>query len=351
MKCEHNAWIQVVNGRAERKIVDDQRLATLNSALANPAAQAPSIALFLGDKAKDEALRQIFPHNNFRRTRRAESVLRLRADTTSLRSQYPLYFADVDPSLFSCGLELGKSHCHPQTTSTIAWANPTSANLLDLVLSRLLFPFVDTICLFAEDCGGYDGVRDRLTKWASVALPACYPSAVRPRILVVVQDGTEGFLTSSSLQTLKHDLEQAIEANRLYSSVQVVQLAAKHLSPRSRYLRMKNELLNLLDRCRADRIKEAMLFSAVHQETLFGRAITHFARTIREPFNFIQAARYGLDENPEAIRHVETTVKLARALHSPLPSISSVLASSLLLDMYPKGMHGAEFAHASQGHS
>ena len=90
-------------------------------------------------------------------------------------------------------------------------------------------------------------------------------------------------------------------------------------------------------------MSHSLLFSATHLSALFRRAIAHFAQTIREPFNILQAARYGMEVKPDLAQHVEHVMILGRKHQLPDSVLLSVMASSILLDAYPPRMHGTSF--------
>ena len=337
-KCDHSAWVQVVHARAERKLIYDNKLQSLTADLQSADAQWPSIALFLGNRTKSEAIRTLFPHTSFHSRRRNDSVFHLRSEKTSTGSKYPLYLGEADPNIASCGLELGKTRCHTQLVLPVAWQSP--ARFVDLVLARLVFPFANVLCIFASDCGGYEGVCNLLTEWALLAEGNHYPYAARPRVLVVSHDSDEIFANAIGVDGLKHDINQRADSDRAYASVQVLQIPSQSSTDKPRYLKVKNALLNALDRSRADRITNSLHFNAEQQAALFKRSAVHFAQTIREPFNYIQEARYGMEVDAQLVHHIEHVGRLARQAKIPDAIFLSLTASSILMDTQPPSMHG-----------
>ena len=93
--CKHTGWLNFTS--AEEPILwDTGRLSRILLELANPTNQRPSLLLFVGRKAKDNALRELFPCNNFQRAKR-DGIATLNADTLSLQSPFPIFFAESDP--------------------------------------------------------------------------------------------------------------------------------------------------------------------------------------------------------------------------------------------------------------
>jgi len=94
--CEHLAWLQVV-GINDLRLLDPGRMSQLAKELKNPLNQRPSSLLFVGRQAKDLALRELFPDNNFKK-RFCDGVATLRIDNASTYSDYPILFAESSPS-------------------------------------------------------------------------------------------------------------------------------------------------------------------------------------------------------------------------------------------------------------
>ena len=63
---EQLAWLQVV-GINDLRLLDPGRMSQLVRELKNPSNQRPSSLLFVGQQAKDLALRELFPENNFKK--------------------------------------------------------------------------------------------------------------------------------------------------------------------------------------------------------------------------------------------------------------------------------------------
>lgn len=89
--CKHTSWLDYTH-TTEVVLWDTGRLSRLSRELTNPAQHRPSLILFVGRKSKDFALRDLFPWNNIKRSRR-EGLVTLRADTLSLHSDFPIFFA------------------------------------------------------------------------------------------------------------------------------------------------------------------------------------------------------------------------------------------------------------------
>lgn len=160
--CEHLAWLQFSDTR-ELAVTDTKRMSRLLPDLDDPSTQRPSIAFFVGSKAKDVALRELFPWNNLRRGRR-DGIASLRAETLSLHSSNPIFFAESDP-LRERIVQPDTAHCHEVSSSTLGWADFKESNeLFDIIHARLFFLFVNVLCIFADDFPDFLDVVNLLQK-------------------------------------------------------------------------------------------------------------------------------------------------------------------------------------------
>ena len=61
------------------------------------------------------------------------------------------------------------------------WHRPIRPeDLVDYVHASLLLLFINVICIFAADCGGIDGVIDKLTIWARIRSESALLGAICP---------------------------------------------------------------------------------------------------------------------------------------------------------------------------
>lgn len=161
-KCEHISWIELSEGGGAPQLVYGSRVSRLVSELPDPSAQLPQVVFFMGRRLKDRALRELCG-GNYRDQHRHQRCVNLRSDNRTLRSLQPRFFADCDPTRRSQPPAPEVLHvCHPDQTFPLD-ISPTEHSLYDLVLARLLFLFVDVLCIFADDLGGLEGVRERLS--------------------------------------------------------------------------------------------------------------------------------------------------------------------------------------------
>ena len=121
--------------------------------------------LIVGRKTKELALRDLFPWNNIKRSRR-EGLVTLRVDTLSLHSDFPIFFAESDP--FSAPLHPEASACHEASSWPLQWSLSPGHSLYDVAHARLFTLVTDVVCIFADDFHDFEDVVSRIRAWAAL---------------------------------------------------------------------------------------------------------------------------------------------------------------------------------------
>ncbi len=330
-RCNHISLLRIAEGK-EVCLLDDDRLDRAMQPMTNPSAQYPSLQFFIGRKAKDLALPELFPHNNVRRGHQDRNcVANLRLDASSISCNRPILFADSDPlSVIYRNHEAAS--CHRTASYSVPWAVASNHSLYDILHARLFFLFTDVICIFADDFKDHGSVTDRLNTWATIGSAVDLPREIRPRVVIVASDQME------KLRRNKQSWS-TVNTRNSFSSIELLYLPGDHLSPLARYRRLKDTLLRQADEIRWLRISKHYLFSAVHMSRLFSRALQHIVDSINQPFSFIRASREGNEITEDYSNHLLTFFKLGARCEVPYSSLISFVASSILMDAYPPNMH------------
>jgi len=183
---KHVEWLQVA-GRREIALINSGRLARIVGELTNPATQQPSILLFIGRKAKYQALRELFL--NHIKKGRNDGIATLRVDNISLYSDYLVLFAESDPSITVTSTS-NSSYYKPESFP-IRWANATTVHdAYNILHARILYPVSDILCIFADDFPSFNAVVDRLKIWAVAGGGSSPLEQARPSV-VIVKRGNE----------------------------------------------------------------------------------------------------------------------------------------------------------------
>ncbi|MCJ1313689.1 hypothetical protein MMC25_007368 [Agyrium rufum] len=243
---------------------DSSSGATLGTAkvvkLKEPDRQKPSVLFTIGRRAKQQALRAIFPKNNLAKGTN-HGVASLRADNDTLSSKHPLLFADSDPSSIQLPPNSTLS-CHEPRKTTLDWSIPFGRNLINIFYARLFYLFADVICIFAQDLNGLEGVQARLLEWAAIGVASDLSRAVRPRVIVITQgaDPSPSLIESSTA---------TIALKAAFSSLTIIRFADEQITPTSRYRPLKDTIKVRLIEARSEKERLRCFFSFNYLTYLF----------------------------------------------------------------------------------
>ena len=337
--CDHQTWLQVSKTQ-ELTIHDTGRLARLLQELAHPESQRPSLLILIGRKAKEIAIREMFPWNNVRKGKR-DGIATLRVETSTIGAENPILFAESDP-FAAINLEPETSFlCHQTFAHPVQWQDHCTASIYDLIHSRLLCIFADVLCIFADDFEDLEQVADQLKRWAMLGREAHKQGRTHCKVIIVKSghgpspSPTYDILERMNVQfsLLRQDLMD------FYVSVVVLNLVDDQVSPLARHRRLKELLRQQIDEMCALRRDQGCLYSAVHMNRFFTDALLHLVRTIHEPFNFLQANCRGGQSRRNKEAHFRNFFELCRMVDAPQDAVTFSVASTILFDAYPKGSH------------
>ena len=332
--CKHLEWLQVAGGK-EVAIINSGRLTRIVGELTNPTAQRPSVLFFIGQKAKSQALRELFP--NHIKKGRHDGVATLRVDNTSLYSDYPVLFADSDPST-SVTSKLETS-CHETESFPVRWATSmTVPDVSNILHARILLPFSDVLCIFADDFPDLNSIVNRLKYWAIAGGGSSHPG---PSVVIVRYSSNVSAsptLDLLEMQDIQSGLDQKVLKD-FYSSIKILYLADEQISPLARFRRLKELLWRQMDEMRNIRLHCRRLYSAVHLEKFFQIAVSQTASSILRPVDFVTASRLGNEVGPDHLNHLTSFLRLGKDRGVSNDTMASFIASTILLDAYPPKMH------------
>jgi hypothetical protein len=368
--CKHTQWLGLATNDDDIFLQSTDRLHTILEDLPEPDEQSPSLLVFIGNKSKARAIKELAKtfsppptyalgssqhsdESNSRgqanlNGRRAHGEIHLHIHTPSVFSSRPILLAEGDiPSLDRPRTALAAEKCHETSTTqlnTKAIITPTLSACADKIYFRLLSPFTDVFCFFADDVGQFRPIVQRLALWLDLGQPATLPKSTRPKVLIVTQRREDAIGDDKTdLRVFKQMLneETTLDVLEQFSGIHFLSLAArkKDLSNKARHRELFEHLLNFSDRVREARINTQTLFSARHFAAFFHYALNHLAATSSEPFNFIKTSRI---ENPVASRLGDHLVDFLHNIKTPqklLEFAIPIIASSFLLNSHPPDMH------------
>lgn len=335
--CKHTSWLDFTHS-TDIVLWDTGRLSRLSLELTNPARQRPSLILFVGRKCKEFALRDLFPWNNIKKSSR-EGLVTLRADTLSLHSDFPIFFADSDP--FNTPLHSEASACHEASSWPLQWNLSADHSLYDVAHARLFSLFIDVLCIFADDFHDFEDVVSRIRAWAALGRASGQFHMARPKVIIVKQGAGPGPSPTYDLldsEYLQYNLSQP-DIVAFFSSVTVLHLADEQISSLARHRPLKELIQRQTDEIRHIKQSIGCLFSATHLTWYFSEAVKHTARTAVGLFDYVASSRHANPISADFSEHLVNFLKLGTLCDLPENTWTSYIASVILVDAYPQGMH------------
>ena len=307
--------------------------------LSNPSKQRPSLNLFVGRKFKDSALRELFPWNSLKSSRR-EGIVTVGLDNATSQSEYPIFFAASDPFILANRKEAVSHPSHQVSVNRAQWRAPDFSSLYDIVHARILCLFADVICLFVDDFGDFEDVVQLLRSWALSGPATSQFLNSRPRVILVKRGTDLGSSSTYDLLESTHFEDQLPrpEIVAMFASLTVFHIAGTQISPLSRYRRLKELIQRHTDEARHAKESDGCSCSASHLSCLVKLAIEHTALTSVEPFDYIRATRSRNPLDKDFVEHVKhfLSIETTCSLRDKIAHVASVI----LMDAYPIGMHG-----------
>ena len=334
--CRHADWVEVSDS-SNVNLIDPGRLERLVKTLRSPVHQYPQIVACMGGEEKRHAVAHLFHKSTHLLEPRPHGLAELHVDVSRSDLNHPVFFVDCAPA---ATLPVRKDHCkcHEKKSSVQTAGAGSQCSTENTVLTRLIFPFLDAICIFADDFNGLDAVLAHLEEWTAGEVAATLPWKVRPRVSIV----TFAPLTSEALREQKvfNSRLRAIKSRRHFSSVRLVRFWPRS-TPVGRYKAVEQLLLHdELGTARVRRKSERFLFAAHHLPFLFSQALLHVGRTSDRPFDFIAASRALRPLPPDYADQLSAFLRLAVEKSLPFEVIASIVASSIVMDAYPPTHHG-----------
>ena len=342
-KCKHIAWLELVEGKAGPLLSYGSRLSQLTRELDNPSAQFPSIIFLIGGPLKDRALRHLC-RSSYSHQYPKQGSINLRTDTRTKRSQYPRWFADCDPTCWQLQpLFERPPTCHRHEKIFVEWPS-NEYEPYDIILARLLFLFTDVVCIFADDIGGLDAVRKLLSTWAFIGSASSLPQPIRPRVMVIVGGQTTS-ITQSVMDEedfLFHVLEpDGPPLFAAFADIQTYRLPPpEDRSPDSSFVQLGKDISTQLHKSRLSRGDLQAMFSAIHLNSFFEDALHRTSTSPVSLFDFVVSSRQSNPLDRAFGSHVFTFVSAGARTRMPYDDLASHIASAILMDAYPPGMHG-----------
>lgn len=270
----------------------------------------------------------------------------VKLDTNTLRSEVPRFYANcfLDHCLLPADERI-RSDCrrHP-----LSWYrnHVPAEEVVDRVYSNLVVPFSDVLCFLSNSLSNAIADARKYLRWIDHIQP-------RPRAIFIFTD----ILNSSSddfrprAERIRHTLGPELGASTVITCLPEPNLCRRRPVIVAQSLAAFRALLSHQVRlAQAARDRASMHFNTAHFSALFGLACQHLSVTIR-PFDFIQASRIGRPV-PTAIKtHITRFLQEATGHQDLIKFVAPVIASALMMDSCPPGMHRTDRLSHLRNHS
>ncbi|KAE8396949.1 patatin-like phospholipase [Aspergillus pseudonomiae] len=322
-------WLDVSRSRDGTFVIRDYgRLGQIASELVRPGHQHPTLSVFLGKKTKDIALQSIFPQNNIRRTKPRASI-GLRYDMITVDSDNPILFADGD-------LSTDRDHHDPMPgvhDYSVTWDH--SIDALKLIYACLLFLFSDCVCIFADDYPNLLTVAEFLVVCTRFRPASGLPEAIRPRVLVVLQNDPGNAMIDKFHEKLR-EVDSASFSGSFYS-VNLFYLGQAY-SESTRYDSLRTWIKIQTNNIQAARREKWVWWNILHLKALFLSAIRQFTSDDPPQFDIVKASREANPVTTGLSSHISHFLELGVQEGCLLEILLSAIASALLMDHYTPEM-------------
>ncbi|GLA56176.1 hypothetical protein AnigIFM63604_005046 [Aspergillus niger] len=332
------SWLTLERDSGGWAFVDYNGLRRIVSTMDRPQEKYPSVLLFVGGSTKMQALRALYPYNNIGRPNRHGLA---RVHLSELPRQDPVVV--IESSLLSAG------KASSYQTACTRWHHIRGSHgqsfkdMRDLAYRQVLVPLAHIVCLFLADLKGLNsvqGIQDLLSAWKTPEAARLDKVArLRPCLIVVLTDCPDRLETCESIQ---RTLSSAAVPD-LVSSISVVDLRHRsELSVVSRFLPLQQALEQQRREALTVRAKAHLLFSATHVEAIAKLSLIHAAQWPTSTLDYIKAARSNCSEGTSATQYIQLFLNLADCAGIQRRYVVTAIASALLMDAYPPGMHEFE---------
>jgi len=147
--------------------------------------------------------------------------------------------------------------CHETQSFPLQWAKASTLHdIYDTLHARLLYPFSDVICIFADDFPDIESVVARLQRWATTSGGTTFEK-VKPCIIIIKRGAMESNSPTHDLLEMQ-DVRFSLDKKKLrqsFSTIKVLHLADGQISPLARFRRLKELIWRQMDEMRNVRLR------------------------------------------------------------------------------------------------
>ncbi|KAK1973629.1 hypothetical protein LZ30DRAFT_474525 [Colletotrichum cereale] len=346
-RCKHTGWLRAATKDQAYIVETTDRAQRLLDSLPRPDSQYPSTLVLIGNATKRVAMQRLGVDITTPNTSRGHGEIHISLAPVGASGARPTLIADADiPPHKRLGRPRKSTLCHELVARPLSASHgepipSTAVEFGDHIYNRMLLPFADAVCFFADDVGGVETVAQRLASWLEMGTPST--SSVRPWLVVVTNGGEENSTRSHLLQAVRKRTDTHVSER--FHGVRVISLADTTPKSLRCYLRsfrwdiLSNELSYMTETKRVERVLASCLFSATHLAGLLRHAADRAGDAGAPPLDFLAVCRLDNLVAADLQAHLACFLTHCDSIDDLKRFAVPVIASSFLLDHYPPDMH------------
>ncbi|KAJ5500664.1 hypothetical protein N7453_009715 [Penicillium expansum] len=332
-----SAWLDLLSDVTGRSLVDTGRFEEIIQGMSHPNSQYPSFIYFAGNGNRIKALQALFPHNNVTR-KGPTGLIRIHLSTTTAHTEHPIIFAESNP--FSqagvgdtCLIRWsGDKH---RRYSISLWESQPLADLQQDVIRQKILPWTQVLCLFVDTISEMQDIQRLLEAPFGTLSIGTQEIPNLMRVIIIM---------SGNSQLKMHDTNEDFDTPKVcmgQHKVTILDLRDRsELSPTVVFEPLRSLILDEIQEIRKIQKEKCLAISAVHLNALWDRTL-QLQMKGPNPTNLdcLLVARGAYIRNKSMVNcFVELQKHIANsACHES--ELYKFIASALLLDAYPPGMH------------
>ena len=236
--------------------------------LTNSVSQQSFILLFIGWKAKNLALQELFLKQIKKDSH--DDIVILQVNNRSLYFNHSVLFVESDSSVMISSI-VNNIFCHKIEISSIRWVKVTMMhNIYDILYDWLFCLFVDVLCIFVDDFINFKSVVNRLKAWVVADSKSTLFKQTRSRVVIVKWNDEVSSSSTYNLLEMKDSqfsLQQKILRN-FYSFITVLHLIHEQIFSLARFRRLQELLQRQMNEIHQVQQSNECLYFVIHVRDL-----------------------------------------------------------------------------------
>ena len=219
----------------------------------------------------------------------------------------------------------------------------------DDIYTHLLPPFTDVFCFFSTDLGGFSQVARHLARWLERGYSLVLPETALPSVVLVTNEFTlRADIETEARTTLLSMLskETTKDPFSMILAINVIGLFLSNIiSIQARYRRVKERLIERLDKVRQFKKDTQMLFSVAYFAAFIKYVSGNLLDLVAKLFDFVRASRIHNLIPPDLGEHLSNFLSHITSSSHLTKFAALMIASTLLLDSYPPRAHRKYYSY------